>query len=56
MGKTYRRDSQYKPKKHGRIFTKDPSWKKGKKFKPNEVVDASQVVDVLEPPEELQNQ
>jgi hypothetical protein len=34
MGKTFRRDQQFRPRKHGRIFTKeDESWKKNKKDK-----------------------
>jgi hypothetical protein len=31
MSKTFRRNSQFRPKKQGRIFTKDQSWKKHKK-------------------------
>lgn len=31
MGKTYRRDNQFRPKKHGQVFTKDKPWKKNKK-------------------------
>ena len=31
MGKTYRRDQQYRPKKHGKVFSKDQKpWKKNK--------------------------
>lgn len=30
MGKTYRRDQQYRPRKQGRVFTKDQNWKKHK--------------------------
>lgn len=31
MGNTYRKNSPYKPKKHGRVFDKDDkSWKKSK--------------------------
>ena len=37
MGKTYKRNSNYRLKKHGKIFTKDqPSWKKHKKQNQNE--------------------
>jgi len=31
MSKTYKRNSEFRPKKQGRIFTKDQSWKKHKK-------------------------
>ena len=36
MGKTYRRDQQYRPKKHGQVFVKDKNWKqnKNKEVKP----------------------
>lgn len=31
MGKTYKRNQQYRPKKHGKVFTKDRNpWKKDK--------------------------
>jgi hypothetical protein len=36
MGKTFRRDSRFRPKKHGRIFTKDEVWKKNKSPKQSE--------------------
>lgn len=31
MGKTYRKDQSFRPKKHGRVFTKEQDLKKGKK-------------------------
>lgn len=32
MGKTFRRDQEYRPKKNGKLFTKDKKpWKKNKK-------------------------
>lgn len=41
MGKTYRRDSNFFPKKQGRVFTKDDkSWKKHKKSKEDRPPDA----------------
>lgn len=30
MGKTFRRDKPFRPKKGGRVFSKDKNWKKGK--------------------------
>ena len=30
MGKTFRRDNQFRPKKQGKTFTKDQNWKKNK--------------------------
>ena len=34
MGKSFQRNQQYRPKKQGRVFTKDQSWKKHKKAPP----------------------
>jgi len=39
MGKTFRRDQAFRPKKHGRVFVKEKQpWKKNKSpnFKPYE--------------------
>lgn len=33
MGKTFRRDQAFRPKKQGCIFTKDQNWKKQKHSK-----------------------
>ncbi len=35
MGKTFRRNSQFRPKKAGRVFVKDQSHKKHKHVNPN---------------------
>jgi hypothetical protein len=32
MGKTFRRDKPFRPKKQGRVFTKDRPWKKSKRL------------------------
>ena len=39
MGKTFRRDQQYRPKKGGRVFNKDKdqNWKKKKSSSPKEI-------------------
>jgi len=34
MSKTYKRNSQFRPKKQGRTFVKDQPWKKNRKQKP----------------------
>ena len=34
MGKTFKRNEQFRPKKQGQVFTKDQSWKKNKKKSP----------------------
>ena len=33
MSKTYRKDQPFRPKKNGRVFTKEESWKKKKQDK-----------------------
>ena len=38
MGKTFKRNEQFRPKKQGQVFTKDQSWKKNKK-KPSVIID-----------------
>lgn len=45
MGKTYRRDQQFRPKKNGRVFDKDQSWKK---FKHREKPSIQPKVDYIE--------
>ena len=51
MGKTYRRNGQYRPKKKGKVFVKDDSWKKNKHkktlFPDNNSVDESSIPLVL---------
>jgi hypothetical protein len=44
MGKTFRRDNQFRPKKQGKTFTKDKNWKKNKhKPLPNKELDESNI-------------
>lgn len=31
MGKTFKRNESFRPKKNGKVFTKDQDWKRGKK-------------------------
>ena len=33
MGKSYKNNDRYRPKKQGQVFTKDNPWKKNKKHK-----------------------
>jgi len=39
MGKTFKRNSQFRAKKQGRVFVKDQSWKKSKHKNSNQQSD-----------------
>lgn len=51
MGKTYRKDQRFRPKKHGQIFVKDKSWKKNKNVKRFEI-DVENRIPAVEPPDQ----
>jgi hypothetical protein len=50
MSKTFRRNSQFRPKKQGRIFTKDQSWKKRKKQSDNIILPQLEQIEGVEYP------
>ena len=50
MGKTYKRNQQFRPKKHGKTFTKDQPWK-NKKDNKNPPIDIPP--DVIMPDSEF---
>lgn len=44
MGKTFKRNSQFRPKKQGKTFVKDNSWKKNK-FPKNNIQPENESID-----------
>lgn len=50
MGKTYKRNSQFRPKKHGQVFTKDQTWKKRKKQLDNIILPQLEQIEEIEYP------
>lgn len=52
MGNTYKRNSQYRPKKHGQVFNKDDkSWKKSKPKNKSDNNQLNMTSDIIEFPE-----
>lgn len=47
MGKTYKRNQEFKPKKYGKVFVKNPSTKKKHKIKQHNYED-NNVDDFIE--------